>query len=127
MASGDAAHLAGPTVAPHGREARFQVGQQVEQFASQTAQRPCQTACKLAQGDVELLSVAGVDHPQNRFGLRGAAAIGKGKRSISAQAAFDPRALLNPGKAVPTLHRCAEFGAMHVHKGELPFPDLERF
>jgi len=41
--------------------------------------------------------------------------------------AFDPQALLNPGKAVPTLHRCAEFGAMHVHKGELPFPELERF
>lgn len=41
--------------------------------------------------------------------------------------AFDPDGLLNPGKAVPTLHRCAEFGAMHVHKGELPFPDLERF
>ena len=43
------------------------------------------------------------------------------------KAAFDPRALLNPGKAVPTLHRCAEFGAMHVHKGQLPFPELERF
>jgi glycolate oxidase len=41
--------------------------------------------------------------------------------------AFDPEGLLNPGKAVPTLHRCAEFGAMHVHKGELPFPDLPRF
>ncbi|MCG6867164.1 MAG: FAD-binding protein [Gammaproteobacteria bacterium] len=41
--------------------------------------------------------------------------------------AFDPAGLLNPGKAVPTLHRCAEFGAMHVHHGELPFPDLERF
>ncbi len=41
--------------------------------------------------------------------------------------AFDERGLLNPGKAVPTLHRCAEFGAMHVHKGELPFPHLERF
>jgi len=41
--------------------------------------------------------------------------------------AFDPDGLLNPGKAVPTLHRCAEFGAMHVHKGELPFPELERF
>ena len=41
--------------------------------------------------------------------------------------AFDPDALLNPGKAVPTLHRCAEFGAMHVHKGKLPFPELERF
>jgi len=43
------------------------------------------------------------------------------------KAAFDPQGLLNPGKAVPTLHRCAEFGAMHVNKGELPFPDLERF
>jgi len=41
--------------------------------------------------------------------------------------AFDERGLLNPGKAVPTLHRCAEFGAMHVHHGELPFPELERF
>ncbi len=41
--------------------------------------------------------------------------------------AFDPDALLNPGKAVPTLQRCAEFGAMHVHHGELPFPELERF
>jgi glycolate oxidase len=41
--------------------------------------------------------------------------------------AFDPRGLLNPGKAVPTLHRCAEFGAMHIHHGEMPFPELERF
>jgi glycolate oxidase len=41
--------------------------------------------------------------------------------------AFDVKGLLNPGKAVPTLHRCAEFGAMHVHHGELRFPDLERF
>jgi len=40
--------------------------------------------------------------------------------------AFDDKGLLNPGKAVPTLHRCAEFGAMHVHNGELPFPELER-
>jgi len=41
--------------------------------------------------------------------------------------AFDPESLLNPGKAIPTLHRCAEFGAMHVHHGELPHPELERF
>jgi len=40
---------------------------------------------------------------------------------------FDPQRILNPGKAVPTLHRCAEFGAMHVHKGELAFPEIERF
>jgi glycolate oxidase len=43
------------------------------------------------------------------------------------KAAFDPHALLNPGKAVPTLHRCAEFGAMHVHHGQLRFPELPRF
>ncbi len=43
------------------------------------------------------------------------------------KAAFDPQGLLNPGKAVPTLNRCAEFGAMHVHNGELPHPDLPRF
>jgi len=41
--------------------------------------------------------------------------------------AFDPEGLLNPGKAVPTLHRCAELGAMHVHGGQVPHPDLERF
>ncbi|HMA11464.1 MAG TPA: FAD-linked oxidase C-terminal domain-containing protein [Steroidobacteraceae bacterium] len=43
------------------------------------------------------------------------------------KAAFDPGGLLNPGKAVPTLHRCAEFGAMRVHQGQLPHPELERF
>ncbi len=43
------------------------------------------------------------------------------------KSAFDPAGLLNPGKAVPTLHRCAERGAMHVHRGELKFPELERF
>jgi glycolate oxidase len=43
------------------------------------------------------------------------------------KAAFDPSGLLNPGKAIPTLHRCAEFGAMHVHHGQLSHPELERF
>lgn len=41
--------------------------------------------------------------------------------------AFDEHGLLNPGKAVPTLHRCAEFGRMHVHSAEPKFPDLPRF
>jgi len=41
--------------------------------------------------------------------------------------AFDEKGLLNPGKAVPTLYRCAEFGAMHVHNGNLPYPEIERF
>jgi len=43
------------------------------------------------------------------------------------KAAFDPQNLLNPGKAVPTLHRCAELGAMHVHSGSEKFPKLPRF
>jgi len=41
--------------------------------------------------------------------------------------AFDAQGLLNPGKAVPTLHRCAELGGMHVHAGQLPHPELDRF
>jgi glycolate oxidase len=41
--------------------------------------------------------------------------------------AFDAEGLLNPGKVFPTLHRCAELGRMHVHKGQVPFPDLPRF
>ena len=43
------------------------------------------------------------------------------------KAAFDPPGLLNPGKAVPTLHRCAEYGAMRVSAGKLPYSDLPRF
>lgn len=41
--------------------------------------------------------------------------------------AFDPHNLLNPTKAIPSLHRCAEFGRMHVSKGRIGFPDLPRF
>jgi glycolate oxidase len=41
--------------------------------------------------------------------------------------AFDPLELLNPGKVIPTLQRCAEYGKMHVHRGALPFPELPRF
>lgn len=41
--------------------------------------------------------------------------------------AFDERMLLNPGKAIPTLHRCAEYGRMHVRGGQLPHPELPRF
>jgi glycolate dehydrogenase FAD-linked subunit len=41
--------------------------------------------------------------------------------------AFDPPGLLNPGKAIPTLARCAEYGKMHVHGGALPHADLPRF
>jgi glycolate oxidase len=41
--------------------------------------------------------------------------------------AFDPKRLLNPEKAIPTLHRCAEYGKMHISGGKLPFADLPRF
>ena len=41
--------------------------------------------------------------------------------------AFDPELLLNPGKVFPQLHRCAEMGRMHVHRGQVPFPELPRF
>ena len=41
--------------------------------------------------------------------------------------AFDPAQILNPGKVFPRLHRCAELGRMHIHKGAAPFPHLPRF
>jgi glycolate oxidase len=41
--------------------------------------------------------------------------------------AFDHQGLLNPGKVFPTLHRCAELGRMHVHRGQVAFPDIPRF
>ena len=43
------------------------------------------------------------------------------------KAAFDPAGRMNPGKAIPTLARCSELGGMHVHGGDLPHPELERF
>ena len=43
------------------------------------------------------------------------------------KSAFDPDRLLNPGKAVPSLRRCAEHGAMHVHQNQEKFPNLPRF
>lgn len=49
------------------------------------------------------------------------------EQMLSLKRAFDPLSLLNPGKVIPTLHRCAEYGRMHVKKGLLAFPELERF
>ena len=46
---------------------------------------------------------------------------------LDVKAAFDPSRLLNPGKAIPTLVRCAEYGKMHVQRGLLPFADIPRF
>ena len=41
--------------------------------------------------------------------------------------AFDAEGLLNPGKVIPTLQRCAEYGKMLVRGGALKHPELERF
>ena len=49
------------------------------------------------------------------------------KQQQRVKCAFDPQALLNPGKVFPELHRCAELGRMHISGGKLPFPDLPRF
>jgi glycolate oxidase len=46
---------------------------------------------------------------------------------VALKRAFDPPNLLNPDKAIPTLHRCAEFGRQHVAGGRLPFAHLPRF
>jgi glycolate oxidase len=46
---------------------------------------------------------------------------------LALKRAFDAQGLLNPGKNIPTLHRCAEYGRMHVRGGKLPFADLPRF
>jgi len=49
------------------------------------------------------------------------------KQQQRLKCAFDPQGLLNPGKVFPVLHRCAELGRMHVHRGQVKFPDLPRF
>jgi len=49
------------------------------------------------------------------------------EQMFAVKRAFDPLGTLNPGKVIPTLQRCAEYGKMHVKKGLLPFPELERF
>lgn len=49
------------------------------------------------------------------------------ERFLGIKAAFDPQSLLNPGKGVPSLARCAEFGKMFVHHGQLRYPELPRF
>ena len=49
------------------------------------------------------------------------------KQQQRVKCAFDPDGLLNPGKVFPVLHRCAELGHMHIHRGRVPFPDLPRF
>jgi glycolate oxidase len=49
------------------------------------------------------------------------------EQMLALKRAFDPKELLNPGKVIPTLQRCAEYGKMHVRRGLLPFADISRF
>jgi glycolate oxidase len=48
-------------------------------------------------------------------------------QQLRLKCAFDPDGLLNPGKVFPQLHRCAELGRVHIHRGQLPHPELPRF
>ena len=49
------------------------------------------------------------------------------EQMLALKRAFDPAELLNPGKVIPSLARCAEYGKMHVRRGLLPFADIPRF
>jgi glycolate oxidase len=49
------------------------------------------------------------------------------EQMLALKHAFDPKGLLNPGKVIPSLVRCAEYGKMHVKRGLLAFPDIPRF
>ncbi len=49
------------------------------------------------------------------------------EQMLALKRAFDPQGLLNPGKLIPTLARCVEYGKQVVRGGRLPFPELERF
>ncbi len=91
--------------------------------ASAVVDRMCAEACALG-GPVSAehwLAKVKLPYIHHRFGAFELAVM----RAV--KAAFDPRGLLNPGKAVPTLARCAEFNAIHVHDGRIPFPDIDRF
>jgi glycolate oxidase len=52
---------------------------------------------------------------------------GEREAFFAVKRAFDSKMLLNPGKAIPSLHRCAEYGRMRVHNGQLPHADIPRF
>jgi glycolate oxidase len=80
--------------------------------------------CVAAGGTVTGEHGVGVEKLDSMCGQFDAAALEQMHR---VKRAFDPDGLMNPGKAVPTLARCAELGGMHVHGGRLPFPNLPRF
>jgi glycolate oxidase len=52
---------------------------------------------------------------------------GEREAFFAVKRAFDAPGLLNPGKVIPTLSRCAEYGREHIHNGRIKFPELPRF
>jgi FAD/FMN-containing dehydrogenase len=82
-----------------------------------------------------------VDYAPEELVLTGEHGVGVEKRDLMGEmfnetdlacqqrvkCAFDPDLLLNPGKVFPRLHRCAELGRVHVHRGQVAFPELPRF
>ncbi len=74
----------------------------------------------LWKGFVDFYSIGLIDRLPQLVGVQA-------EKSDAIKRAFDAKGLLNPGKAVPTLHRCAEFGRMHVKAGQLPQSGLPRF
>ena len=74
-----------------------------------------------AEAVTELAQAVGMQVPQEQVSPE------ERQQMEALKRAFDPAGLLNPGKVLPTLHRCAEYGRVHVKRGLLAFPELERF
>jgi glycolate oxidase len=90
-----------------------------EQFAAEVLEK-----CVAVGGTITGEHGVGVEKIDQMCVQFGAAEL---ETFLAVKRAFDASGLLNPGKAVPTLTRCAEFGRMHVHAGNLAHPELPRF
>jgi glycolate oxidase len=93
--------------------------ERTEQFAAEVLEK-----CVAVGGTITGEHGVGVEKINQMCAQFGAAEI---ELFHGVKRAFDPGGLLNPGKAVPTLARCAEYGRMHVHRGALAHPELPRF
>ncbi|HYR34556.1 MAG TPA: FAD-linked oxidase C-terminal domain-containing protein [Burkholderiales bacterium] len=93
--------------------------ERTEQFAAEVLEK-----CVAVGGTITGEHGVGVEKINQMCAQFGAAEL---ELFHAVKRAFDPRGLLNPGKAVPTLARCAEYGRMHVHRGAAAHPELPRF
>jgi len=98
---------------------RFPARQRTEQFAAEVLEK-----CVAVGGTITGEHGVGVEKINQMCTQFGTAEL---ELFHAVKQAFDRQALLNPGKAVPTLARCAEYGRMHVRGGRLPHPELPRF